>query len=82
MDTFVSVGRKFNMPLNKAGNKMMNNMKKQYGDKKGKQVFYAMENQDRVPGMAKGGMAKDCRGYGKGGLVKSTKRLDTGIKSC
>lgn len=70
MDTFVSVGRKFNMPMSKAGKKMMNNMKKQYGDKKGKKVFYAMENQGRVPRMA------------KGGLVKSTKRLDTGIKSC
>lgn len=57
-------------------------MKKQYGDKKGKKVFYAMENQGRVPGMAKGGMVKDCKGYGNGGLVKSTKTLDTGIKSC
>jgi len=82
MDTFVSVGRKFKMPMSKAGKKMMNNMKKQYGDKKGKKVFYAMENQGRVPGMAKGVMVKDCKGYDNGGLVKSTKTLDTGIKSC
>jgi len=70
------------MPMSKKGNKMMNKMKKQYGDKKGKKVFYAMEKQGRVPGMAKGGMVKDCKGYGNGGLVKSTGKLDTGIKGC
>lgn len=45
-------------------------MKEQYGDKKGEQVFYAMENKGKVPGMA------------KGGLVKSTGKLETGIKRC
>ena len=61
---------------------MMNNTKKQYGDEKGKKVFYAMENKGRVPGMAKGGMVKNCKGYNEGGLVKSTGKLNTGIKSC
>ena len=70
------------MPMSKAGKKMVSNMKNQYGDKKGKKVFYSMENQGRVPGMAKGGMVKDCKGYGNGGLVKSTGKMDTGIKGC
>ena len=70
------------MPISKAGKKIMKNMKKEYGPKKGKKVFYAMENQGRVPGMAKGGMVKDCKGYGNGGLVKSTGKMDTGIKGC
>jgi hypothetical protein len=32
------------MPLSKVGKKVMQNMKKEYGSKKGKQVFYAMEH--------------------------------------
>jgi hypothetical protein len=39
------------MPLNKyfkgKGEKVMNAMKKQYGDKKGKQVFYATSNKKK-----------------------------------
>jgi len=69
------------MPMNKTGKKMMSSMKDTYGDKKGKDVFYAMENQGKVPGMAKGGMSKPM-GYANGGLTKSTGRMDTGIKKC
>lgn len=58
------------MPMNKTGKKMMKSMKDQYGPKTGKKVFYAMENQGRVPGMA------------KGGLTKSTGKMNTGIKKC
>ena len=32
------------MPLTKSGKKVMAAMMKQYGEKKGKQVFYASEN--------------------------------------
>ena len=41
------------MPMSKAGRKMMAAMMKEYGTKKGKSVFYAMENMGRVPGMKK-----------------------------
>lgn len=69
------------MPMSKTGKKMMKSMKDTYGKEKGKDVFYAMENQGRVPGMAEGGMSKPM-GYAKGGLTKSTGTLDTGIKKC
>lgn len=59
------------MPMSKAGQKMMSSMKDQYGNKKGEEVFYAMENKGKVPGMAKGGMKK--KGYAKGGMVKNGK---------
>jgi hypothetical protein len=40
------------MPLSKyfkgKGEKVMNAMKKQYGDEKGKQVFYATSNKKKV----------------------------------
>ena len=64
------------MPMNKTGKKMMSSMKDTYGDKKGKDVFYAMENQGKVPGMSK------PMGYANGGLTTSTGRMDTGIKKC
>ena len=32
------------MPLNKKGKKIMKSMKKQYGKKRGEQVFYASKN--------------------------------------
>jgi len=67
--------------MNKAGKKMMKSMKDTYGDKKGKKVFYAMENQGRVPGMAKGGSMK-LMGYAEGGLTKATGQMNTGIAKC
>jgi len=36
------------MPLNKKGKKVLTIMKKQYGAKKGKSVFYAMENSGKL----------------------------------
>ena len=79
------------MPMSEAGRKMMSNMKDQYGNKKGEEVFYAMENKGKVPGMAKGGMTKGyakggatkgTKGYAQGGMVKSTGTINTGIKKC
>jgi hypothetical protein len=38
------------MPLTKKGRKIMSAMKKQYGAKKGKQVFYASQNKGTIKG--------------------------------
>lgn len=43
------------MPLNKKGQKILANMKKQYGDKKGKSVFYASENSGKIKDVKKSG---------------------------
>lgn len=49
------------MPLTKKGEKIKAAMKKQYGSKKGEQIFYATENKGKIKGatkkMAEGGMA-------------------------
>lgn len=39
------------MPLTKKGDKIMRNMKKEYSDKKGKQVFYASANKGKIKGV-------------------------------
>lgn len=41
------------MPLNQKGKKIKSNLKKEYGPKKGKKVFYAMENSGKVKGVTK-----------------------------
>lgn len=41
------------MPLNKKGEKIMKSMKKEYGAKKGKEVFYASENKGTIKGVKK-----------------------------
>ena len=38
------------MPLTPKGKKIMKSMKKQYGEKKGKQVFYASQNKGIITG--------------------------------
>lgn len=43
------------MPLNKKGRKIKAAMEKEYGAKKGKQVFYASENKGTVKGVTKRG---------------------------
>lgn len=40
------------MPLTKTGTKVMNNMRKEYGDKKAEEVFYASINKGK-PGSSK-----------------------------
>jgi len=42
------------MPLTKKGKKIMEAMKKKYGSKKGKQVFYASKNKGKIRGVDKG----------------------------
>jgi hypothetical protein len=39
------------MPLTKKGSKIMGAMKKEYGPKKGKEVFYASENAGKIKGV-------------------------------
>ena len=43
------------MPLNKKGKKIMKSMKKQYGKKKGEEVFYASLNKKKIKGVKKRG---------------------------
>ena len=42
------------MPLTKKGKKIMRSMKKQYGAKKGEQVFYASKNAGKIKGVDRG----------------------------
>lgn len=39
------------MPLTKKGNKILRNMDKEYGGKKGKSVFYASKNKGIISGV-------------------------------
>jgi len=39
------------MPLSEKGKKIMRAMKRQYGKKKGKKVFYASENKGTITGV-------------------------------
>ena len=41
------------MPLTKKGHKILAAMKKQYGTKKGKRVFYASQNKGTIKGTHK-----------------------------
>ena len=41
------------MPLTKKGKKILINMRKTYGSKKGEQVFYASKNKGKISGIDK-----------------------------
>ena len=41
------------MPLNEKGKKIMKFMRKQYGKKRGEQVFYASKNKGTIKGVEK-----------------------------
>ena len=41
------------MSLTKKGKKIMRSMKKQYGKKRGEQVFYATKNKGKIKGVKK-----------------------------
>lgn len=54
------------MPLNDKGKKILASMEKQYGKKKGKTVFYAMENSGKLRGvksLRRGGSPDEVSGY-------------------
>ncbi len=42
------------MPLTSKGHKILSSMRKSYGAKKGKQVFYASQNAGKIKGTHKG----------------------------
>lgn len=42
------------MPLTSKGNKIIHAMEEEYGEKKGKQVFYASKNAGKIKGVDKG----------------------------
>lgn len=46
------------MPLTRKGNKIMRNMKDEYGAKKGESVFYASANKGKLKGVEKGKKGK------------------------
>lgn len=46
------------MPLTKKGSKIMSAMEKEYGEKKGKEVFYASATKGRITGVHKGKKSK------------------------
>ena len=46
------------MPLTKKGKKIKSAMVKEYGPKKGEQVFYATENTGKIKGIKKGKKGK------------------------
>ena len=61
------------MPMSKAGRKIKKNLEEQYGKEKGEQVFYAMENKGKIPGMSKGGTMMKKVPEGNKGLSKLPK---------
>lgn len=61
------------MPLSKAGKKIMANLKKQYGEKKGEGIFYAMEDKGEIPEMNK------MKGYAAGGMMKKVPEGNEGL---
>lgn len=46
------------MPMTEKGQKIKSAMKKQYGKKKGEQIFYAAENKGTIKGVTKKGSKK------------------------
>jgi hypothetical protein len=76
------------MPVNR---KMMKSMKDQYGDKKGEEVYYAMEMKNKK-GYSKGGYhtmpdgtkMKDSehKGMSKGGMMKKARGYKHGGMAC
>ena len=56
------------MPLTKKGTKIKSAMKKQYGEKKGEQVFYAAANKGTVKDVEK------KQEFKKGGAVRKTSK--------
>ena len=61
------------MPLSKAGKKIKAKLEKQYGEKKGEGIFYAMENKGEIPGMNK------MKGYAAGGMMKEVPEDNKGL---
>ena len=62
------------MPLNKKGKEIMKSMKKEYGKKKGEQVFYASKNKGTIKNVEKASKGKMMKVKKvKGALEKASK---------
>lgn len=65
------------MPLTEKGQKIMSNMQRQYGAKKGKQVFYASKNKGTISGVEGSGsqrhskLGKRPKMRGHGGMKRN-----------
>lgn len=63
------------MPLTEKGEKILANMKKEYGEKKGEEVFYASQNKGTITGTHK------AKKHARKKLERKTqKRLDKVFK--
>ena len=61
------------MPLTKKGKKIIGAMEKEYGEKKGKQVFYASQNKGIITGTHKGRKAEKKHEAKERALAKAKK---------
>ena len=61
------------MALTKKGQKIKTNMDKEYGDKKGDQVFYASKNKGTISGTCSGGSKKATKTKTKKATKKKSK---------
>ena len=59
------------MPLNKKGKKILASMEKRYGKKKGKSVFYAMENSGKLKAVKKAAKGADMQVSGMEAALSS-----------
>ena len=61
------------MPLTSKGKKIKSAMTKQYGEKKGEDIFYASANKGTIKGVAKGQKLKAGGSVGKAGSKAKSK---------
>jgi hypothetical protein len=67
------------MPLTEKGEKILSQMKSQYGEKKGKEVFYASKNAGKLTGVDSDERGDDNQHMGfTSGLAEPVKKLVTG----
>lgn len=68
------------MPLTSKGNTILDSMQKQYGEKKGKQVFYASANAGKITGVEpKAGILRRKKGKKlTNGMIPATQGGDVG----
>jgi hypothetical protein len=68
------------MPLTAKGEKIMAGMKKQYGEKRGEEVFYASKNAGKITGVDSDERSDDNQHMGfTTGFAEPIKKLITGV---
>lgn len=63
------------MPLTPKGKKIYSSMEKEYGEKKGKEVFYASQNKGTIKGVE--GKKHELAGKMKHRAMKSVKNMES-----